>query len=79
MTAQRRIVLTGGPGSGKTACIELARRVFSHHVTTLSEAAGIVFGGGFPREPDVIARRCAQRAIFHVQVELERIAASREK
>jgi predicted ATPase len=76
-TKQRRIVLTGGPGAGKTAVLELARRVFCHHVATLKEAASIVFGGGFPREPDDSARRAAQRAIFHVQVELERMVEDR--
>jgi predicted ATPase len=75
---QRRIVLTGGPGSGKTACVELARRVFSRHVATLREAAGIVFGGGFPREADIASRRCAQRAIYRVQVELERLMDPRD-
>jgi predicted ATPase len=74
---QRRIVLTGGPGAGKTAALELARRVFCRHVATLKEAASIVFGGGFPREPDDPARRAAQRAIFHVQVELERMMEDR--
>ena len=39
------------------------------------EAAGIVFGGGFPRRTDIAARRAAQRAIFHVQRELEEAAA----
>jgi hypothetical protein len=29
------------------------------------------FGGGFPREPGLVARQAAQRAIFHVQRELE--------
>jgi hypothetical protein len=40
-------------------------------VNVLPEAAGIVFGGGFPRaEPEAI-RRAGQRAIFYVQRELE--------
>ena len=41
------------------------------HVVVLPEAAGIVFGGGFPRNHNVEARRAAQRAIYHVQRELE--------
>lgn len=69
-----RIVLTGGPGAGKTAVLELARRHFCEHVTVLPEAAGIVFGGGFPRVSSGPAVRAAQRAIFHVQAELESIA-----
>jgi hypothetical protein len=40
-------------------------------VKVLPEAASVVFGGGFPREDDPTCRRAAQRAIFHVQRELE--------
>ena len=42
------VVLTGGPGGGKTAILEMARRYFCHHVVLLPESASIVFGGGFP-------------------------------
>lgn len=71
--ARKRVVLTGGPGSGKTAVLELIRLFFCRHVVRLPEAAGIVFGGGFPRGDDPIVRQAGQRAIFHVQRELERI------
>jgi predicted ATPase len=70
----RRVVLTGGPGAGKTAVLELIRQAFCIHVKVLPEAAGIVFGGGFPRGTHPELRRAAQRAIFHVQRELERQA-----
>jgi predicted ATPase len=70
----RLIVVTGGPGAGKTAVLEMARRQFCQHVAVLPEAAGILFGGGFPRLPGARERKAAQRAIFHVQRELERIA-----
>ena len=69
-----RIVLTGGPGAGKTAVLELVRQHFCEHVRVLREAAGIVFGGGFPRGPDAASSRAAQRAIFYVQRELEAAA-----
>ncbi|MEO7730300.1 MAG: hypothetical protein ABIY55_04965, partial [Kofleriaceae bacterium] len=59
----RRIVLTGGPGAGKTAVLELMRRTLCKHVTVLPEAAGIVFGGGFPRGAVPVLRRASQRAI----------------
>jgi len=67
----RRIVITGGPGAGKTAVLELVRLFFCEHVKTLPEAAGIVFGGRFPRSDRLPLRRAAQRAIFHIQRELE--------
>jgi predicted ATPase len=69
----RRIVLTGGPGAGKTAVLELVRQQFCAHVQILPEAAGIVFGGGFPRVGLPARRRAAQRAIFYVQRELENL------
>lgn len=72
----RRIVLTGGPGAGKTAILELARHNLCRHVEVLPESASIVFGGGFPRLSSIVARRCAQRAIFHVQSELETMSLS---
>jgi predicted ATPase len=72
--ARRRIVLTGAPGAGKTAVLELARRHFRGRLDVLHEAASIVFTGGFPRRPEPHARAAAQRAIFHVQAQLERCA-----
>ena len=44
----RRVVLTGGPGAGKTAVLELIRQNFCKHVKVLPESAGILFGGGIP-------------------------------
>lgn len=66
------VVLTGGPGGGKTAVLELVRNAFCEHIAVLPEAASIVFGGGFPRSDELPMRRASQRAIFHVQREIER-------
>jgi predicted ATPase len=71
----RRIVVTGGPGAGKTALLELVRRNFCPHVVVLPESASILFGGGFPRRTGEAARKAAQRAIYHVERELEAVAA----
>ena len=68
---RRRVVLTGGPGAGKTALLELIRQSFCPHVHPLPESAGIVFGGGFPRSEEPTWRKAAQRAIFRIQRELE--------
>jgi hypothetical protein len=54
--------------------LELIHRTVCEHVIVLPEAAGIVFGGGFPRGSDPRARAAAQRAIFSVQRELEAVA-----
>ncbi|HSN26394.1 MAG TPA: ATP-binding protein [Kofleriaceae bacterium] len=69
----KRIVLTGGPGAGKTAVLELVRKSLCEHVRVLPESAGILFTGGFPRGTTPGLRRAAQRAIYYVQRELETI------
>ena len=68
------VVLTGGPGAGKTAVLEVIRRNFCPHITVLPEAASILFSGGFPREASGAGLRATQRAIFHTQRQLEEIA-----
>lgn len=74
----RRVVLTGGPGAGKTAVLELLRRAMCRHVVVLPESAGLVFGGGFPRGKSLALRRPAQRAIYFVQRELEATAFAQD-
>lgn len=71
--ATRLIAITGGPGAGKSAVLEFAGRIFCHHVVELPEAASIIFGGGFWRKDSLPAKQAAQRAIYHVQRELERL------
>jgi len=71
----RRVVLTGGPGAGKTAALELVRKSFCRHVHVLPEAATILFGGGFPREEHPDAKKAGQRAIYYIQRELEALPA----
>lgn len=73
------IVVTGGPGAGKTAVLELARKTFCEHVAVLPEAATIVFGGGFWRKNSRPAQEAAQRAIFHVQRQLEELVIAEGK
>lgn len=70
----RRVVLTGGPGAGKTAVLEVVRKHLCEHVVVLPEAAGIVYGGGFPRRRSDASRRAGQLAIYHVQDQLEIMA-----
>lgn len=65
------IAITGGPGAGKTAVLEMARTALCEHVIVMPEAAGILFGGGFPRRDTDPALRAVQRAIFHVQRQME--------
>jgi predicted ATPase len=71
---RKRIVLTGGPGAGKTAVLSLVHQFVCHHVVVLPEAASMLFLGGFPRGGTIGQRAATQRAIFHVQRELENSA-----
>lgn len=73
------IVLTGGPGAGKTAVLELAKKQLCEHVAVLPEAASIIFSGGFWRLPSLTARLAAQRAIFYVQREIEDLVLQEQK
>lgn len=68
------IVVTGGPGAGKTSLIEAAKKEFCSHISLLPESATIVFGGGFWRKDTPFSREAAQRAIYHVQREMEKMA-----
>jgi len=68
-----RIVLTGGPGGGKTTAADLFRREIGEKVVIVPETATMLFVGGFPRLGEWQARAATQRAIFHAQVALEDI------
>lgn len=72
----RLIALTGGPGAGKTAVLEMASRALCRHVAILPEAASLVFGGGFPRHDTRAGREAAQRAIYHIQRQLEALVTN---
>lgn len=65
------IVITGGPGAGKTAFLELVRKISCEHIAFVPEAASLIFQGGFWRLPSDSAKKSAQRAIYHVQNEME--------
>lgn len=68
---RKRIVLTGGPGAGKTAVLELAQQFFCRHLAMVPEAASLLFRGGFPRGSNAAEQSATQRAIYYVQRELE--------
>jgi predicted ATPase len=70
---QFRIVLSGGPGGGKTTAADLYRREIGEKVVVVPETATMLFTGGFPRVGEPEARTATQRAIFHTQVALEDI------
>lgn len=75
----RFIVLTGGPGAGKSAVMAAVRQIYGSQVAILPEAASIVYSGGYPRFNTEISIRSAQRAICRVQEELERYVVEEGK
>ncbi len=72
-----RIVLTGGPGGGKTTAADLFRREIGERVIVVPESATILFAGGFPRVSAPSAGVATQRAIYAVQRNLEDVQAAR--
>ena len=71
-----RIVLTGGPGGGKTTAADLFRREIGQRVVVVPEAATMLFRGGFPRSHELHAQKTAQSAIFQVQRHLEDVQSA---
>lgn len=68
-----RVVVTGGPGAGKTTAADMFRRELGERIVVVPEAATMLFAGGFPRDGMADVIRAAQTAIFHVQRNLELI------
>ncbi len=72
-----RIVVTGGPGGGKTTAADMFRREIGEEVVIVAEAATMIFSGGFPRYREHNAVHAVQRAIYHVQRNLEDVQAAK--
>jgi hypothetical protein len=71
-----RIVLTGGPGGGKSTAANLIRREIGECIVVVPESATLLFMGGFPRHTDSAVIRSTQKAIFQVQRSIEDIQHS---
>lgn len=65
------MVLTGGPGGGKTTAADLYRREIGDDVVVVPEAATLLYLGGFPRTGETEVRKATQKAVYHVQTNLE--------
>ncbi|QQS26396.1 MAG: AAA family ATPase [Actinomycetota bacterium] len=72
-----RVVLTGGPGGGKTTAGDLYLRELGETAIIVPEAATLLFAGGFPRVDEPDAERSLQQAIFAVQHHLEDVQGAR--
>lgn len=73
-----RIVVTGGPGGGKTTAADMFRREIGERIVVVPEAATMIFNGGFPRyDEPATATSAVQQAIYHVQRNLEDVQAAK--
>lgn len=73
----KKIVLTGGPGGGKTTALDLFRREFKDGIHIIPEAATILFENGMKRGFDDGELEQTQLAIYSFQVCLEKIFLDR--
>lgn len=71
-----RIVLTGGPGGGKTTAADLLRREFGTQAALVPETATLLYAGGFPRFAERECVHATQLAIHAVQRQLEATTAT---
>ncbi len=71
----KKIVLTGGPASGKTTALSILKEEYGTDIEVAKEAATLVYGGGFPRNDKSPHHTLhAQRIIYFVTKELEELA-----
>lgn len=70
---KKRIVITGGPGGGKTTALDLIRREFNGKIASVPESATMIFSGGIERTTDNNVLKAQQTAIFNLQKHLENI------
>ncbi|EAS45537.1 hypothetical protein C9J48_07465 [Photobacterium profundum] len=73
MKKQLQVVVTGGPGGGKTTALDLFRRELGHKIAVVPEAATLLFSGGITRSDNEQTLRMIQKTIFQLQKNLEEI------
>lgn len=67
------IVVTGGPGGGKTTALDLFQRELKAAVKIVPEAATMLFGHGLDREVGNGDGKLLQRSIYRMQISQEEI------
>lgn len=74
MSSQHKaIVVTGGPGGGKTTALDLFQRELKSAVSIVPEAATMLFAHGLDREARNGDAKLLQRSIYRMQLSLEEI------
>lgn len=71
LNIKKRIVITGGPGGGKTTALDLFRRELSGKIASVPEAATMIFSGGIERSQEASVVCAQQVAIYNLQRNLE--------
>jgi predicted ATPase len=71
LIGKKRIVLTGGPGGGKTTALDLFQRELGNKISCVPESATMLFSGGIARSEDPEVINAQQKAIFSLQKNLE--------
>lgn len=71
MGPNKKVVVSGGPGGGKTTAAGLFLREMNGKVAIVPEAATLLYTGGFPRSSNINAKIAGQIAIYNVQTQLE--------
>ncbi|MBR9872732.1 ATP-binding protein [Vibrio sp. J1-1] len=73
MKKQLQVVVTGGPGGGKTTALDLFRRELREQIVVVPEAATLLFSGGVARSENEQSIKMVQKTIFQLQKNLEEI------
>lgn len=73
------IVVTGGPGGGKSTVAQRLLQRVGQRVAVVPEVATHLLGGFFPPVESTDDRRSVQRAIYHVQACLEAVHRARAR
>lgn len=71
LKAVRKIVLTGGPGGGKSTAAFLLKRELGSKIIIVPEAATALYATGFPRSEKPETLKQSQRVIFELQQGME--------
>jgi thymidylate kinase len=71
MNTTVKIVITGGPGGGKTTAIDLFRREFLDKVSVVPESATTIFSSGIRRSKEIEEVKATQLTIFNLQKNME--------
>ncbi|UYI49982.1 ATP-binding protein [Vibrio natriegens] len=73
MRKHLQVVVTGGPGGGKTTALDLFRRELRDKIVVVPEAATLLFSGGVERSDNEQSTKMVQKTIFQLQKNLEDI------